>query len=215
MGRSEARGGQLPDADGEASPRRRASSVRSALHQTVRLLEEVIPGIFMLGVSLAVAYGVFARRVLGSSVSWLNELAIVISAWVVFFGAAAATRHGMHVGIDYLVLRLPPRGQAAANALTSLASAIVVMTIGWLGYRFTLVSGAKLQALDISKEVLLVSLPAGAVLISLELLRQTVTAVRGMVTGRYAMTGIAQAHLESGALDEGVDSSGETHERGR
>jgi C4-dicarboxylate transporter DctQ subunit len=58
-------------------------------------------------VSLATtSYGVFMRYVLGTPVTWVDELAGYLVVAIVMFGAAEALRRGDHIRVDLLTSRL-------------------------------------------------------------------------------------------------------------
>jgi TRAP-type C4-dicarboxylate transport system permease small subunit len=69
----------------------------------------------LVAVVAITVYNVFNRYVLEQSGVWAPELAGIIFAWVVFLGASAAWKRGMHISIDVLVRRLPTAGQAVAR----------------------------------------------------------------------------------------------------
>lgn len=56
--------------------------------------------------SLLVILQVVFRYVFNSSLAWTESLAIYMQVYITFLGAAIALRKGMHVGIDFLLLKL-------------------------------------------------------------------------------------------------------------
>ncbi len=65
--------------------------------------------LFMAGISVVIIAQVFFRYVLGSSISWSEELARYLMIWMALVGASVAVRQGAHVGVTLLVERLGPR----------------------------------------------------------------------------------------------------------
>jgi TRAP-type C4-dicarboxylate transport system permease small subunit len=69
----------------------------------------------------ATCWGVLTRYITSQPAVWASEVAGIAFAWLVFVGAAAGFKYGMHVTIDMLVALLPaaPRRvlMAAADAL--------------------------------------------------------------------------------------------------
>ncbi|MBI2320808.1 MAG: TRAP transporter large permease subunit [Chloroflexi bacterium] len=55
--------------------------------------------------------GVFFRYALNNSLSWSDELALVIFAWAVFLSTASAYLHDKHVKLELILHRLPPNVQ--------------------------------------------------------------------------------------------------------
>ena len=60
--------------------------------------------------------GVISRYGFNSALSWSEELARYLLVWISFLGAAIAAHDNSHIGISFLVDRLPPglRNQVAA-----------------------------------------------------------------------------------------------------
>lgn len=101
------------------------------------LLEELVAGGALLLVIAAVTWGVLSRYVSRAPAPWANEVAVLAFAWLIFIGAAACFKHGIHPSIDMLVTRLPvPLARVArllAHALTMGFCALMV----WLGVVFS------------------------------------------------------------------------------
>lgn len=71
-------------------------------------LEEIVAGTATVVVIVTTAWGVLTRYVLAQPAAWAGEIAMIAFAWVVFFGAAACIKYGLHPRIELLVERLPP-----------------------------------------------------------------------------------------------------------
>ncbi|QVQ53797.1 TRAP transporter small permease [Spiractinospora alimapuensis] len=175
-----------------------------AVRVGVTAVEEWVPSLLLLGITLLVAYGVLARYVLGQPVAFINELAVLVAAWVVLLGAAAATRRRMHVGIDALIARLTGRPRAAADAVMSLAVFVGVGVLAYLSVEFVLHARGDLFVLGISKKWLYASLPVGLCLMTLHLGTQAFGAVRGLWTGEYSVTASLQAQSDMSAESRGA-----------
>lgn len=50
---------------------------------------------------------VFCRYVLGSALSWPEEINVFLMAWLTFIGSAIALAEGSHMGVSFFVERLP------------------------------------------------------------------------------------------------------------
>ncbi len=70
-------------------------------------VEEAVAGAALVVVVLSTCWGVVTRYVTEQPATWSGEVAGIAFAWLVFFGAAAGFKYGMHVAIDMLVLALP------------------------------------------------------------------------------------------------------------
>lgn len=69
--------------------------------------EEAVAGAALVVVVLATCWGVVTRYVTEQPATWSGEVAGIAFAWLVFLGAAAGFKYGMHVAIDMLVANLP------------------------------------------------------------------------------------------------------------
>ncbi|WP_428929427.1 TRAP transporter small permease [Marinibacterium sp. SX1] len=113
----------------------------SLLHSRVlRHAEEVVAGLALLVLIGSVCWGVVTRYVSQTSAAWVGDISSVAFAWLIFMGAAAAFRHGMHMSID-LVWRLLPSalGRWLGAAVDVLVLAFLVYAT-WLGVGFCLAS---------------------------------------------------------------------------
>lgn len=173
------------------------------------VIEEWVPAALLLGTTLLVAYGVVGRYVLNQPVAFINELAIVVAAWVVFLGAAAATRRRLHVGIDALIARLTGRPRAVADAVMSAMLFAGIATTAYLSIQFAIHARSDLFVLGVSKTWLYASLPVGLSLMTIHLATQTFTAVKGAWVGEYAVLASLQAQGDMSAEDRvgGTDAA--------
>lgn len=99
--------------------------------------EEAIAGTGFIAVVIITLYNVFNRYVLERSGVWAPELAGIIFAWVVFIGASAAWKRGMHVSIDVVVTRLPPPARGAVRLLANLLVVAFLAYATWLAAEIT------------------------------------------------------------------------------
>jgi TRAP-type C4-dicarboxylate transport system permease small subunit len=97
-----------------------------------RTLEWVLIAL-MVGLTVIVIVAVFYRKT-GASLSWYDEVASITLAWITYYGAALAALRRRHIGLDSLLLMLPPRLRMWATAL---AEALVLAFFGalaWAGF---------------------------------------------------------------------------------
>jgi TRAP-type C4-dicarboxylate transport system permease small subunit len=84
----------------------------------LRHFEEAVAVLLGLTLFAVVLWQVFTRYVLNDPSIWSEEAARYLYVGVVFFGTAAAVRDRSHVGIPFLMDRLPPAVRLAAALLT-------------------------------------------------------------------------------------------------
>jgi C4-dicarboxylate transporter DctM subunit len=92
------------------------------------------------GFAAVMLLGVFFRYVLNDSLSWSDELALVIFVWATFLSIATGYRHGKHISIEMLVRALPAVWQGRLAVLVEGLSGGYLLAL--------LVSG--IQALEIA-----------------------------------------------------------------
>jgi len=96
------------------------SRLRASL---VDQFEEILAGAALVVVVLAVCWGVVTRYITAQPATWAGEVAAMAFAWMVFVGASAALKRGMHVHIDMVLLVLP---RGPRRIVTLAADAVVL-----------------------------------------------------------------------------------------
>lgn len=93
-------------------------------------LEEVFLVILMALAVIIVSAQIVTRFVLKTPLPWSEELARYMFIWLVWVGAAFATKERKHIRIDVVVSRLPQIGQKACT---------IISTIIWIGFTIFMV----------------------------------------------------------------------------
>jgi TRAP-type C4-dicarboxylate transport system permease small subunit len=108
----------------------------SALKRFKWLLDkslEAVVTVAMIALLLDVVWQVFSRFLMPTPSAWTEALAIYLLIWVGLLGGSVALNRGAHLGIDYFVLKLPPRkrlyAECFAYTIVFLFS-LLVMTVG-------------------------------------------------------------------------------------
>ena len=73
--------------------------------------EELVASLAVVVIVLSVSWGVITRYITEQPAAWASEIATLAFAWLVFFGAAACVKYGLHPAIDMLIIRLAPGAQ--------------------------------------------------------------------------------------------------------
>jgi len=79
---------------------------------------------------------------LSLSLSWAQELTIIMFVWMAKFGAAYGVRTGIHVGVDVLINRLDDRMRAKFIVFGLCAGALFTAVVATLGAGFVWENGA-------------------------------------------------------------------------
>lgn len=96
-----------------------------------RLLEWIAIAL-MVALSVEVSAGVVFRFV-GHALSWYDELASVLLAWLTFYGAALASVRRSHIGCPEAVDALPPRWRRALRIVVQLLVIAFFAVLGVVG----------------------------------------------------------------------------------
>ena len=102
------------------------------------IVEEAIACAALLIVVLAVSWGVLTRYVTAQPAAWSGEVAGMGFAWVVFLGAAAGFKRGLHVSIDILTAMLPAALERVLSLVVQLGILAFASYVFWLGVGFTI-----------------------------------------------------------------------------
>lgn len=94
-------------------------------------LEELLAGILIAIAMMLVLVNLFLRYFVHSSLDWSEEAAIGCFVWSVFLGIAAAYKNGAHLGVDFLVDRLP---SVPGSLITLLVHVILAAANGYILY---------------------------------------------------------------------------------
>lgn len=100
--------------------------------------EEILAGAALIVVVASVCWGVLTRYITEQPAAWAGELAQIAFAWVVFLGAAAGFKYGMHISIDMLIRAMPNPVRRAAQTLGDTLVLLFLLYVVWLSIRFNI-----------------------------------------------------------------------------
>lgn len=130
-------------------------------------------------------------------ISWAQELCIYMFVWMAKFGAAYGVRTGIHVGVDVLVLKLPPNGRRATILFGLFCGALFTGIIGTMGAKFVVGLAGTDQVspdLEIPSWIVYLCIPLGSYLMCFRFLQ---------VAWTYFYTGELPVHDHTHV--EGID----------
>lgn len=120
------------------------------MKSAAKLIEQVLEWVtivLMVMLTVVVVYAVL-MRLSGASLSWYDEIAAIQLSWLTYYGAALAALKRRHIGLDSVLLAMPPRLRMAA---------LIVAEIIVIGF-FALMTWAGLVVLDVLQGMRLISL---------------------------------------------------------
>lgn len=168
----------------------------TGLRNGLERLLEIVCVALMVGLAVLVVVAVMFRTA-GSSLTWYDEVAAIMLAWLTYFGAALATLRRAHLGFPGLYAACPP---ALRMPMFVLAESLVIgffLMLTWYGWRvIVLLAGDTLTSLPwVSVSFTQSIIPAGSVLI---LLGQVATLPERWREARFGMALHDQDHRTIG-----------------
>lgn len=116
-----------------------------------RILEAIVI-VLMVALAVEVVIGI-TFRAFGSALAWYDEVAVILLAWLTFYGSALAAVKRAHIGFPGLVSALPPPWRLVAVIVSKALVIGFLVLLGWVGY----------SVLDVLSTDYLISLPAVSV----------------------------------------------------
>lgn len=135
------------------------------MKRTIEVLLEWVLIILMVTLTVVVVVAVGYRK-MGASLSWYDEVASVLLAWVTYYGAALAALKRKHIGFDSLLLAIPMPARMWAVALSEVLVIGFFLLLAWAGWEvLQVLEGMRLISLRWVPITLTQSvIPIGAVL---------------------------------------------------
>jgi TRAP-type C4-dicarboxylate transport system permease small subunit len=94
---------------------------------------EVVVIVLMSALAIEVTIGIVYRS-LGASLVWYDEIAVVLLAWLTFYGSALAALKRAHIGFPGLVRSFPPVPRLCAVIFAEFCVFAFFILLGWTGY---------------------------------------------------------------------------------
>jgi len=131
------------------------------------LLDRIVSGILAVilsGMTLLVFISVLRRYVLNSPMTWSEEAASLMFAWLTFLGAYIGFRTRSHILIDTVIIYLPFSVRRPLARIVDVCVLALLALMAWEGFSLTLTTWSlEFPAMEISRGYLYLALPVGAV----------------------------------------------------
>jgi TRAP-type C4-dicarboxylate transport system permease small subunit len=142
----------------------------------------VLAALVIIGLVGILCYEVLMRYAIHKPPAWVWEISECMTYLIAFLGAAWLLKKNGHVSVDILYTRLQPRTKALIGMATSAVGTIICLIITWSGIGITVDhfhAGIIIPGyLDIPKAPLLLFVPIGCFMLSIQFLRQTYAFLR-------------------------------------
>jgi len=124
----------------------------------------------MFGVLIAaVFYQVVGRYLFNAPPSWSEELARFLQVWIALLASALCIQHGMHLGVDFLLHAVPPRGRALLEVFVHVLVSGFLLLLLVQGIKILDVASVQTSpAMGINMWYAYLAVPVGAALMLLE-----------------------------------------------
>lgn len=134
---------------------------------------EAALAMLLLAVIVILVFAAGVLRWFGHPLVWSVDLAQLLFVWVAFLGADMALRKHAHIGIDYLVKRLPARARAVLELVLGAVVLGFLLSMTVLGYRLTMLNlERQFGDSGISYAFVTAAVPIGCLLLAFTLLGQ-------------------------------------------
>lgn len=129
-----------------------------------RLLEGIVI-LLMASLTIIVLLAVFYRK-MGASLSWYDEIASILLAWLTYYGAALAALHRRHIGFSGLVKALNPALRIPFFIISEFCILGFFALLAWVGINVLIIlEGDTLVSLpEVPTRLTQSIIPIGAVL---------------------------------------------------
>lgn len=141
---------------------------------------ELYAGIALLATITGLVFIAAVMRFADHPLIWSVDLAQLLFIWLCFVGAARAMRKRIHLGVDMFVALFARSVRLIIETVLSVLFISFLMVLAFEGYKLTMLNWERLFGdSGISYAWVTIAVPAGSILLSLEILVNLVEAWKG------------------------------------
>ena len=168
------------------------ASLRAGLDRLLALLVFIL----ILFISVVVILG-FMTRLLGSPLSWTDEIAGIGLAWLTFYGSALAASRGAHIASPSILAIIPPAWRVLVTVVGEICTIGFLVLLAWTGLHVVeILAGSNLVSLPfISQQLTQSAVPVGAALFILAELLRLPELLREVSADKHATAGDAEEDI--------------------
>ncbi|WP_408010342.1 TRAP transporter small permease [Pseudalkalibacillus sp. A8] len=147
---------------------------KSILHRVNKATENVA-ALFLFLMVLLVFLKVVTRVLIQSSFPWTEELSRYLMIWITFLGASIAFKYAAHIGVDFIVDKLPRVLKIVFQVIAAAACLVFFVLLIVKGYELTGRSMIQRSpALNLPMGYVYAIIPISGVLMSINLVDSTI-----------------------------------------
>ncbi|QCO18704.1 TRAP transporter small permease (plasmid) [Azospirillum brasilense] len=140
---------------------------------------EAVLAMLLLAAIVLLVFAAGVMRWFGHPLVWSVDVAQLLFVWVAFLGADMALRKRAHIGIDYLVKRLPNSARALLDVVLGVLVVAFLLTMTVMGYRLTMLNlERQFGDSGISYAFVTAAVPVGCLLLAVTLTGQILDTLR-------------------------------------
>lgn len=119
-------------------------------------------------------------RYIGYPINWTNALASGLFVWLIYIGADRALRRNRHIGMSFLVDRLPQRTRNIVELIATFLILVFLIIATYLGVRMVLANTKRVfeELFFLSYSVVVAAVPVGTGLMCFTLITKVLEKVR-------------------------------------
>lgn len=147
----------------------------------LKYTEEAFVGISIISVTLVLSVNIVLRYFFSANTSWAEEFIRYMMIWITFIGSSICFRRSIHVGVDFLIDYLPPKGKKIMQLVINIAAIVFMIFLIKFGFdlvQFSIGTGQISPSLQIKTFWVYLAIPVGAILSLLHLSIQTYSMIR-------------------------------------
>lgn len=148
----------------------------------------VLAGLLLLFITISIGYTIFARFFGLSGPVWVVQFTEYSLLWMTLLGAAWVLKRNKHVSVDLLTSRLTSQFNNYLRLAHSVMGITVCGVLCWYGAKVAwgqyLRGVTDIQVVDIPKYLILIIIPFGFLILTLQFLRNFFTNLNKMQTLR-------------------------------
>ena len=145
-------------------------------------IPEIIGGLTMLAITLMLFAGVIWRYFFVDPLSWTDEIARTMFAWLAFIGAAVGVKRRLHSTITVITLWLPPKWHRITTIVGLIATGVMAAVLLYTGAHETAANFNQVMPVTgLSRGWLYLAVPISGLLMLAYLVPQMWAAMHGIV----------------------------------
>ncbi len=135
-------------------------------------------------IALSVCLEVVTRYVFNFPLTWTVDITEYLQLYIAFFAAAAVLQERGHVKLDLVLNAAGPRIRKTLETLANLLGAVTTGAIFFFSarvvYRTFIMETPVIKALEVPKWLVLIPIPFGCLLLTIEFIRRLIRITRGV-----------------------------------